>query len=183
VVWKLEEAGFHGSPESHLGRIVVSGRNQVRCLDLKTGHERWRAATEPEEPHRGQWGLVLERIVLFVEYGPDCFRFFDLESGRRLWKLERRQGQNQRTLGFTWDGRTFWYADGEGQIHARRLQDGAKLWVCRIGGEALWIGRVGGRLLVPYSKGLAALDARSGRILWNVRVGEDNAFGFVHDAW
>jgi outer membrane protein assembly factor BamB len=111
--------------------------NQVVCLDLETGTERWRADAEAEGEEAFTDGLAIHRDVCCVPsfYG---FKVFDMKTGKQLWR--------KKHVSFGWmswkdifaaNGIIWTWSDREGERDKKKVKqrypDGLNGYDCRTG--------------------------------------------------
>lgn len=199
TLWKRElDSGLSGGVGHHEGMLLLGGNDgEVIALDAETGEERWlsRVSGEVLAPPQGDGRVVVVQTYDGKLYG------LDYKSGTRLWNYDSNvpvltiRGTSTPILS---NGVAF-AGFANGRVFAFDASSGAVMWEARVaipqgrseierivdvdGAMAL----VGTELYVASYQGrIAALDARTGRKIWQRNIssfnGVSQGFGNVYVA-
>ena len=160
--------------------------HQVAAVDKTTGVLRWKRDLLPKEPYRGGSGLRIAAGVLVVGDRSELVGL-DRATGATLWSYSPSVGANPGFVRLTTDGTTVYCGSTTGHVYAVDARTGAEKWAVQV---AINTGPVGvynpvvvdSAVYVGYfidtgirgSGGAAGIDARTGRIVWNVRFPDEN---------
>jgi outer membrane protein assembly factor BamB len=199
TLWKIElERGLSGGVGHDDGVLFLGGSDgEVLALDAESGEERWlgRVTGEVLAPPQGDG-----RVVVVQTYDGKLFGL-DYATGKRLWNYDSNvpvltiRGTSTPVLS---DGVAF-AGFANGRVFAFDAGSGAVLWEARVAipqgrSEIERIVDVDGAMalagaelyVASYQGRIAALDARTGRKLWQRNIssfnGVSQGFGNVYVA-
>lgn len=161
---------IEGNPVVSGSTLLVTtawGTRTVQAYDLAKGERRWSLKAPPVDA-----GPVLAGPMLVVAAADGSLRGLHVEDGRIAWTDEGLGTPVTAGLTAGPDGTVF-VADERGIVRAIRGSDGVERWRRTVGAPVYeattWID---GELYVPTSRGLLLrLDAATGRIAWQARLG------------
>jgi len=170
VLWKAEIPGIQSYISAFNDKIFVTTMTQVYALDGETGETIWNTTV----PSPGPWPTVYKIDEKHMVVGSSCF---DPETGRLLWTSSDFSSDPAPLFapGVYSPYEKMFYVKVKSYVQAWDFSDPDKLpklaWSTFVpGGSSAGSGvQYGGGMVFPgsYEPRQLALDARTGRVLWD----------------
>ncbi len=181
ILWESQAGGnlYRGEPLSDVDAVYIpvpdehcQGKAAVLCLDARTGARRWRTPT----PNSVRGALAVAGETLYAVTQPGEVLAIDKTTGQQRWSRQL-DGFPDRWIynGPVVSAGIVLAGTGGGRIEGLRVADGAPVWSYPEGkrGSDSWSHyctpavREGRVVVMRHRKGVACLDAATGKELWH----------------
>lgn len=164
-----------------VGDLLLSFNSMdgVVAWDREAGQEKWRLKTV----NGIEGGATLFKGRIYFGANDGVFYAVDARTGRVVWSSPTRSEMLSEPL-FDGDTATVYVLSSANTVHAFEADSGKPLWVYNRQESNTFAVRGGtkpalhrGTLFVGFSDGsLAALNAKSGQVLWDVQLNKNKKF-------
>jgi RNA polymerase sigma-70 factor (ECF subfamily) len=166
--WEVEAPGnsFAATPPLVAGdALLLSGSDEIRCVDRATGAMRWSLPGEFAHSRPGRHG---DEVVVLMD---GLVEALALADGSSRWSVEVSRGSDASVVVH---GERALIASRDGSLRALDLAHrGAVLWKAENQGETAWAPGVGakGDLLLPlWNSAVVCVDENTGSVRWRTKV-------------
>jgi outer membrane protein assembly factor BamB len=158
---------------------TATARSRLSAIDMASGHLAWSHQATGFTSLVSAPSVVRGRV--YAAFGDATLRAFDATSGRRLWSSPLREAASPFSAPAV-DATTVYVNDRLGGLYALDARTGARRWDYQFDSTTLWGAPllVGGVVYLGLDDGaIAAVSARSGRLVWSTRLrfGAIGSFG------
>jgi outer membrane protein assembly factor BamB len=168
-LWESPVGSFFSKPVVWHGKVYIgsSGDGQMQALDAATGATLW---VGPGQGSFFNTSPAVRHGLVFANAFVSPFLAYDAETGEIAWNSGLDGSRGSPTL--QGQGRTLYFCDSKGTLHALDVETGAEIWSRESDGSNVGQAPVvlNGRVFQMKStsgSGLTAYDAQTGQRLWN----------------